>query len=38
VGAGGIVGEFRPDLSAVEDEELMRSAVMLRQLFKELLL
>jgi L-lactate dehydrogenase len=38
VGAGGILGEFRPDLSAAEDEELMRSAVMLRQLFNELTL
>jgi L-lactate dehydrogenase len=36
VGAGGILGEFRPDLSAVEDEELRRSAAMLRQLFEEL--
>jgi L-lactate dehydrogenase len=38
VGAGGILGEFRPDLSAAEDEELMRSAVMLRQLYDELTL
>ena len=36
VGAGGIVGEFRPDLSALEDEELMRSAAMLRRLFEGL--
>jgi L-lactate dehydrogenase len=36
VGAGGILGEFRPDLSAAEDEELMGSAAMLRQLFNEL--
>lgn len=36
VGAGGILGEFRPDLSAMEDEELMRSAAMLRGLFEEL--
>jgi L-lactate dehydrogenase len=36
VGAGGIVGEFRPDLSAVEDEELRSSAAMLRKLFSEL--
>ncbi len=36
VGAGGILGEFRPDLSAAEDEELMGSAAMLRQLFNDL--
>ncbi len=36
VGAGGILGEFRPDLSAAEDEELRSSAAMLRQLFEDL--
>jgi L-lactate dehydrogenase len=38
VGAGGILGEFHPDLSVSEHEDLVRSAAMLRQLFDELTL
>jgi L-lactate dehydrogenase len=36
VGAGGILAEFRPDLSAAEDESLRSSAAILRKLFDEL--
>ncbi len=36
VGAGGILDEFRPDLSAAEDEDLRSSAAVLRQVFSEL--
>lgn len=36
VGAGGILDEFRPDLSAAEEDDLSKSAAMLRQLFDEL--
>jgi hypothetical protein len=33
VRAGGILDEFRPDLSKLEDEQLRNSAAMLRQVF-----
>lgn len=36
VGAGGILGEFRPDLSAAEDRDLRNSARILREAFDEL--
>jgi len=36
VGAGGILDEFRPDLSVAEDKELRKSAALLRKLFDEL--
>jgi L-lactate dehydrogenase len=36
VGAGGILAEFRPDLSAAEDESLRSSAAILRKVFDEL--
>jgi L-lactate dehydrogenase len=36
VGAGGILAEFRPDLSVAEDESLRSSAGILRRLFDEL--
>jgi len=36
VGAGGIMAEFRPDLSDAEDEDLRSSAVILREAVEEL--
>lgn len=36
VGAGGIMAEFRPDLSDAEDEDLRNSAVILREAVDEL--
>ena len=36
VGAGGIMAEFRPDLSDAEDEDLRSSAVILRKAVEEL--
>jgi L-lactate dehydrogenase len=36
VGAGGIMAEFRPDLSDAEDEDLRSSAVILREAVDEL--
>ena len=38
VGAGGIMAEFRPDLSDAEDESLRSSAAILREAVNELAL